>query len=64
MAKYRLTAKMDFAGSTVKKGETIIVDVPHESWINTQIVRDALDAQTNARMNCGYNANEWIIEKL
>lgn len=64
MAKYRLTAKTNIIGSTIKRGEIITVEVPHETWINTQIVRDALATQTNATMNCGYNASEWIITKL
>lgn len=64
MAKFSLNSKMNIIGLTIKQGEIITVDVPHENWINTQIVRDALAAQTNVTMNCGYNANERIIKTL
>ncbi len=64
MAKYRLTAKQDFPGEKIKSGLSITVDVPHDTWINTEIVREALESQLNIKMWCGYNRNLWIIEKL
>lgn len=63
MARYKLTAVTNIYG-TVKTGDVIYVNVPHESAINTEIVRKALDEQLGKRMNSGYYWREWDIVKL
>lgn len=66
MAKFRLTATKDIAGSTVKRGDTIVVEAPHESWLNTALVRKALEEQLGRRLNCNFSDynGEWTITKL
>lgn len=63
MARYKLTAVKNIYG-TVTTGDVIYVNVPHDSWINTDIVRKALDEQIGKRMNSGYCRQDWNIVKI
>lgn len=67
MAKFRLTAKKDIHGGgkwNVNAGDMVVIDVPHVSWINTQIVREAFETQLGKRMNCGYDRDLFILTEL
>lgn len=66
MAKYRLTLVKPIAGEKVQVGDSIILDVPHESWINNIMVREALEKQVGRTLNCSFRpySGEWTITKL
>lgn len=65
MANFRLTAKRDLIGENIKAGDTIVIrDLPHESHIRTEHVREALKSQLGKYMTGGYNAPYWNIVKF
>lgn len=62
-----MTAKKDFGGG-VKKGDTIVVNVPapHDSptYITKEMVREALKDQLGRNMMCDHSNSFWDIEHL
>ena len=66
MANFRLTAKKDFPGDTIKAGDTIVIrGLNFESNIHLEHVREALETQLGKKMSCGYRGNtDWIITKF
>lgn len=68
MARFRMTVIGNFYGSTVKPGDTIIVEASSESNINAVMVREAVEQQLGKTMNelPGYGRlrEKWKITQI